>query len=104
MTTEPHAIDLVAKATGLRPDQVTAAIEEYRAAAQVLETEPEWRSLMHMSGPVWAGAQYVADGTAVILQIESWKEKGSDDWLEERRYQLQEQLYELFAEARAVEF
>jgi hypothetical protein len=95
------AEEVAAKATGLRPDQVRAAVAEYRAAATSLEGEPEWSPLSHMSGKDWGCAMYVADGSAVCLQIENWTERG--EWQSERCYIYRDTRYELYAEARGAE-
>lgn len=100
-TTRTDALDIAAKAVGMRSDQVRRAVEEYRAASRSLEVEPEWKSVMHMSGQDTGLTQYIADGTAVTLQVESWKERG--EWRQEQYYVFGDKPYEQYAEARGVE-
>lgn len=100
-TAEPRAVEIAAKATGLRTDQIERAVAEYRSAAKAIEIEPEWVGLMHMSGREMAIAQYAAEGTNVTLQIDSWIERGT--WRSERCYVFKGQPFEHYSEARAVE-
>lgn len=70
------ARNTAAKATGLRPDQVEAAVEEYRKAADALHEEPAWTAIMHVSMRDGGGLGQYGDPsgqTKVTLQIETWK-------------------------------
>jgi len=102
-TTDLHrgTVDVVAKATGLRPDQVDRAIHEYRLAVDQIEAEPPWEAIVHMSGPHQAIAQYGAPGTAITMQVESWKER--EQWRECRYYVYGGRKFDHFAEARQAE-
>lgn len=98
-----EAVDVAAKATGLRPDQIERAVAEYRAASYALHVEPDWTSQSHMSGSGFGCAQYIdpAGETKVCLQIDSWKEHG--DWKQESIYTFQGKAYPTYGEARAIE-
>lgn len=94
------AVEIAAKATGLRPDQVERAVEEYRSAIRETDEEPEWRAVMHMSLRDGGGFHQYADptgNTGVYLQIET--DKKSQD----KVYVFQGKGYETFNEARAIE-
>jgi hypothetical protein len=95
------AAEIAAKRTGLRADQVAAAVKEYRYSLAALSVEPEWTMLSHMSGGQMAVAQYAAEATAVVLQVDSWKERGQ--WKSERCYVFRSEAFETFAEAKAAE-
>lgn len=47
---ERKSVEVAAKATGLRPDQIQRAVEEYRAAVDKIGEEPVWKAIMHASG------------------------------------------------------
>jgi len=98
---DARALDIAVKATGLRPDQVRRAVEEYRSAVSRIEAEPEWQALSHMSGGGFGLHQYLAEGTSVTLQIESWKERGV--WQQKKCYVWNGRPYEYFSEARSAE-
>jgi len=93
------AVRAAAKATGLRPDQIEAAVSEYRAAASALYGEPEWTAVMHILGT----HQYAdPEGlTRVTMQIDEHKARGG--WVQDRCYIYRGKPYETFGEARAVE-
>lgn len=94
------AKNVAAKATGLRPDQVEAAVNEYRKAADALHAEPDWRALSHWSFRDGTGTHQYTDPdgvTAVVLQIECGKRSS------ERLYVLGGKAYESFGEARTAE-
>lgn len=96
------ARDAAAKATGLRPDQVDAAVQEYRRAANALHEEPEWRSLMHVSMSDGGGIGQYGDPrgqTHVTLQIETGP--GGKDGV--KVYVLNDKPFDSFGEARAAE-
>jgi hypothetical protein len=102
MTDHSKTAAVVAAAkTGLRPDQIIAAVEEYRSALADVEAEPQWRSLSHFGGQGMGIAQYTAEGTGVVLQVDSWAERGK--WKSERSYTFGGKAYETYAEARSAE-
>lgn len=95
------ATETAAKVTGLRPDQVEHAVNEYRKAAEALHQEPQWTALMHMSFRDGGGiAQYgdPSGETSIILQIET-DSRGD----EARVFVLEENAFDLYGEARAAE-
>lgn len=63
------AVEIAAKKTGLRADQIERAVAEYRAAADALHEEPEWQAIHHMSGKKEAFALYGSTETRVELSI-----------------------------------
>ena len=96
-TIHPDATTVAAQATGLRPDQIAQAVQQYRTAVAELEAEPEWRLVISMSGQSFGMLQYAADSTAVTLQVETHGRK------EHRYYVYARQPYENYAEARLIE-
>lgn len=98
--TDPKAADIAAMATGLRADQIARAVVEYRKAVAELHEEPAWAAIYHASGKNQGFAQYGAEGTKVVLSIESYKSNG---WQQEKSYLYKSKRYETFGEARAVE-
>lgn len=95
------AADAAAKATGLRPDQVKRAVEEYRKASEALYNEPEWTALMHMSYRDGSGIQQYRDATnetAILLQVECYA-KGD----QRNVYVLDGKPFETYGEARSAE-
>lgn len=63
---DPTSVALSAKATGLRDDQVAAAIEEYRLALASTSEEPEWILEVSMRGGIGNWNQYRSEGTQII--------------------------------------
>ncbi len=100
---EANPFAIVATKTGLSPDQIKQAVDEYRAASYAMEAEPLWFTIMHMSGQFDALAQYGAEGTEITLQVESHRNKAEDKWKEHRYYVFAGKPYELFSEAKAAE-
>lgn len=96
------AKEAAARATGLRPDQVGRAVEEYRRAADALHDEPNWRAFMHMSlGDGGGIGQYIdpEEKTKVTLQIET----GKRDAGQAKVFVLDGKPFETYGEARAAE-
>ena len=94
------AKETAAKATGLRPDQVERAVEEYRKAAAALHDEPEWVAILHMSLREGGGLhQYIAAAgeTKVMLQVECDKRE------QVNVYVFDGKPFETYSEARAAE-
>lgn len=100
---DSSASDVAAKATGLRPDQIARAVEEYRRAADALHTEPQWRAITHMSGPQWGHATYGSSDTMVVLEIESWRAGREEKWHESRHYGFAGKAFDTYGEARTAE-
>jgi hypothetical protein len=96
------ARDTAAKSAGLRPDQVEAAVAEYRKALLALHDEPEWKAIMHVSYRDGGGiGQYrdLSGQTEILMQIETGK--GGKDGV--RVYVLDGKPFETYGEARSVE-
>jgi hypothetical protein len=99
---DKDAVEIAATKSGLNQDEVVRAVRAYRAAMDSLHDEPEWQMGLTMSGPGYGLAQYLASGTSVAKQIESWKGRG-DEWQSETLYTFQGEPYETFGDARAAE-
>jgi hypothetical protein len=98
-----EARDTAAKATGLRPDQVEAAVQEYRKATEALHQEPEWALLMCFSYRRGGGIAQYADPsgqTRVTMQINTGQKQGERGTT---LYSLNGKPFETFGEARAAE-
>lgn len=95
------AIALAATLAGVRPDQASVVLEQYRQAVHDLHIDPEWTAVMHMSGPDLGMASYSAEGTSVMRVVESWKERGN--WTSGESYQLHGAAYDSYSEAREIE-
>lgn len=95
------AKEAAARVTGLRPDQIEQAVNEYRRAANSLENEPAWTAQQHWSyGDGGGSAVYVdpKSETKVALQIVTDKH-GKSEWI----YTLNGKQFESYGEARAIE-
>lgn len=95
MSTEAKARAIAAKVSGLREDEVDAAVTAYRSALADLHDEPEWQVVLHILGACTCHA----DGTKVEMHFAGATKKRPS----ERLYVYKGVPYETFGEARAVE-
>jgi hypothetical protein len=100
---DPIALELTAGRAGLTPEQVLAAIVQFRAVNEMAD-EPKWGpSISHMTMRDCAQSLWQADGTMVGMQMTTPRYADGRFGIGVKSYVFNGEAYETFAEARFAE-